>query len=116
MSGSCVPSNAPPALRPSQREATNASATTSIEPVASWCKGPAVYYHLQPGRGFPSGGRHRPGRHRTVAPELPEASVTPTIEPGLVATPATQTEQDVQTRNVAGDTVDSWLEIDATGT
>ena len=36
----------------------------------------------------------------TVAPELPEASVTPTLEPGLVATPENQTEQDVQTRNV----------------
>ena len=43
----------------------------------------------------------------TVAPELPEASVTPTLEPGLVATPENQTEQDVQTRNVDGDTVDS---------
>ncbi len=51
----------------------------------------------------------------TVAPELPEASVTPTMEPGLVATPENQTEQDVQTRNVEGDTVDSWLEIDASG-
>jgi CO/xanthine dehydrogenase Mo-binding subunit len=51
----------------------------------------------------------------TVAPELPEASVTPTIEPGLVATPENQTEQDVQTRNVEGDTVDSWLEIDSDG-
>ena len=51
----------------------------------------------------------------TVALELPEASVTPTLEPGLVATPENQTEQDVQTRNVEGDTVDSWLEIDADG-
>lgn len=51
----------------------------------------------------------------TVAPELPEASVTPTIEPGLVATPENQTQQDHQTRNVTGDTVDSWLEIDASG-
>ena len=51
----------------------------------------------------------------TVAPELPEASVTPTLEPGLVATPENQTEQDVQTRNVDGDTVDSWLEIDSDG-
>ncbi|MDQ2652764.1 MAG: molybdopterin-dependent oxidoreductase [Chloroflexota bacterium] len=51
----------------------------------------------------------------TVAPELPEASVTPTVEPGLVATPENQTHQDVQTRNVTGDTVDSWLEIDASG-
>jgi CO/xanthine dehydrogenase Mo-binding subunit len=50
-----------------------------------------------------------------VAPELPEASVTPTLEPGLVATPENQTEQDVQTRNVDGDTVDSWLEIDSDG-
>ncbi len=51
----------------------------------------------------------------TVAPELPEASVTPTVEPGLVATPENQTEQDVQTRDVSGDTVDSWLAIDADG-
>src|SRR5918992_2228364 len=51
----------------------------------------------------------------TVAPELPEASVTPTIEPGLVATPENQTQQDVQTRDVNGDTVDSWLAIDADG-
>jgi nicotinate dehydrogenase subunit B len=51
----------------------------------------------------------------TVAPELPEASVTPTVEPGLVATPENQTQQDVQTRNVSGDTVDSWMEIDADG-
>jgi nicotinate dehydrogenase subunit B len=51
----------------------------------------------------------------TVAPELPEASVTPTVEPGLVATPENQTQQDVQTRNVSGDTVDSWLEIDSDG-
>jgi CO/xanthine dehydrogenase Mo-binding subunit len=51
----------------------------------------------------------------TVAPELLEASVTPTVEPGLVATPENQTQQDVQTRNVSGDTVDSWLEIDADG-
>lgn len=52
----------------------------------------------------------------TIAPELPEASVTPTVEPGLVATPENQTQQDVQTRNVTGDTVDSWLAIDADGT
>jgi CO/xanthine dehydrogenase Mo-binding subunit len=51
----------------------------------------------------------------TVALELPEASVTPTVEPGLVATPANQTHQDFQTRNISGDTVDSWLEIDAGG-
>src|SRR5918998_831018 len=51
----------------------------------------------------------------TVAPELPEASVTPTVEPGLVATPENQMQQDFQTRNVTGDTVDSWLEIDADG-
>jgi nicotinate dehydrogenase subunit B len=51
----------------------------------------------------------------TIAPELPEASVTPTVEPGLVATPENQTHQDIQTRDVTGDTVDSWLEIDASG-
>ena len=51
----------------------------------------------------------------TVAPELPEASVTPTVEPGLVATPENQTHQDFQTRDVTGDTVDSWLEIDGSG-
>lgn len=51
----------------------------------------------------------------TVAPELPEANVTPTLEPGLVATPENQTQQDVQTRDVTGDTVDSWLEIDPSG-
>ncbi|MGH2617993.1 MAG: molybdopterin cofactor-binding domain-containing protein, partial [Thermomicrobiales bacterium] len=55
------------------------------------------------------------GQEATVAPELPEASVTPTVEPGLVAPPANQTQQDVQTRDVSGDTVDSWLEIDADG-
>ena len=32
-----------------------------------------------------------------------------------MATPENQTEQDVQTRNVEGDTVDSWLEIDSEG-
>lgn len=51
----------------------------------------------------------------TVAPELPEASATPTIEPGLVATPEDQTQQDVQTRNVDDDMVDSYLEIDTDG-
>ena len=56
------------------------------------------------------------GQEATVAPELPEASVTPTVEPGLVENPENQTDQDVQTRNVEGDTVDSWLEIDADGT
>ena len=51
----------------------------------------------------------------TVAPELGTPAPTPTIEPGLVATPRSQSEQDVQTRNVEGDTVDSWLEIDKDG-
>jgi CO/xanthine dehydrogenase Mo-binding subunit len=51
----------------------------------------------------------------TIAPELGTPVATPAVEPGLVATPAAQTEQDVQTRNVSGDTVDSWLEIDADG-
>ncbi len=55
------------------------------------------------------------GQEATVAPELPEASVTPTVEPGLVATPENQTQQEVETRDVSGDTVDSWLEIDADG-
>lgn len=41
--------------------------------------------------------------------------VTPTVEPGLVDTPENQTDQDVQTRNVSGDTVDSWLEIGPDG-
>lgn len=40
---------------------------------------------------------------------------TPTVEPGLVPTPPGQTEQDVQTRNVTGDVVDSWLSLDADG-
>lgn len=42
-------------------------------------------------------------------------AATPSIEPGLVATPADQTVQDVQTRDVSGDTIDSWLSIDAQG-
>ena len=36
-------------------------------------------------------------------------------EPGLVAMPPTQTPQDVQTRNVAADTVDTYLAIAADG-
>ncbi len=47
----------------------------------------------------------------TIAPELGTPAAEPTVEPGLVATPSNQTQQDVQTRNVEGDTVDSWLEI-----
>ena len=44
-----------------------------------------------------------------------DAAPTPTVEPGLVENPENQTEQDVQTRNVAGDTIDSWLEIGPDG-
>lgn len=51
----------------------------------------------------------------TVAPELGTPAPTPTVEPGIVATPAAQTQQDIQTRNVEGDTVDSYLEIDSDG-
>ncbi|HEY7035278.1 MAG TPA: molybdopterin cofactor-binding domain-containing protein [Thermomicrobiales bacterium] len=36
-------------------------------------------------------------------------------EPGVVPAPVNQTEQDVQTRNVSGDVVDSWLAIDEAG-
>ncbi|HEV2530068.1 MAG TPA: molybdopterin cofactor-binding domain-containing protein [Thermomicrobiales bacterium] len=51
-------------------------------------------------------------------PTVPPAgtpAATPSIEPGLVGTPAAQTQQDVQTRDVSGDTIDSWLSIDADG-
>ena len=50
----------------------------------------------------------------TVAPAGTPAG-TPTTEPGIVATPAAQTDQDIQTRDVSGDTVDSWLSIDGDG-
>ena len=36
-------------------------------------------------------------------------------EPGIVPAPPAQTQQDIQTRNVERDTVDTWLEIDAGG-
>ena len=50
----------------------------------------------------------------TVAPAGTPAG-TPTTGPGIVATPAAQTGQDVQTRDVTGDTIDSWLSIDGEG-
>ncbi len=50
----------------------------------------------------------------TVAPAGTPAG-TPTTEPGIVATPAAQTQEDIQTRDVSGDTIDSWLSIDTEG-
>ena len=47
----------------------------------------------------------------TKAPPLGTPAATPSVEPGIVATPAVQTQQDVQTRNVEDDAVDSYLEI-----
>jgi len=51
----------------------------------------------------------------TTAPPLGTPAATPSVEPGIVATPAAQTQQDVQTRNVTDDAVDSYLVIGKDG-
>ncbi len=50
----------------------------------------------------------------TVAP-IGTPAATPSTEPGLIGTPAAQTQEDIQTRDVSGDTIDSWLSIDGQG-